>query len=374
MRKATLIRLAIVTFALSTPLAAGEADGMADPNTPTVVPPPETYQASWSSGEVRHRLVRQSRRLRPLPVEVSRVLQQSIAVSGSVEFQDAGNVIGVDLASLTALRVLDGQDEEVKLKGTQFTSASTTETRDYRQLLYEAPTQFRTVWPRPSGADAIAGPEGEPDAGKSASLGFTVQFELATDQNVPSSLSLVECEVHVLCARSYLEADVPFVASDEWHQPMPDLRIRVLQADAGFSECGFWTESRCDGGQVFCFPQSNPFEPARAPVLSLPLPISFMEARAVWSTLLTGPQTVSPLTLAYLLLDTQVLTANGTPYGWWLMQEQRNNYLDLAAHSEGIVSATLLFQGPATIHHVFAVAPYDIAIPLAIHDVALTEQ
>ncbi len=91
----------------------------------------------------------------------------------------------------------------------------------HRQTQPRLAVRLRLVPPRPQGqTSSPVLPFVESAAlAESASLGFSVQLDLAADQNVPPSLWLVECQTHVLCAKSYLDADVPFAPSDKWRAP-----------------------------------------------------------------------------------------------------------------------------------------------------------
>ncbi len=363
MKQPTQTLLAVIALILGVAgMNAKAQDGTTDPNAPGATPAPDTYQALWNSVQVRHELVKTYARTQEpnglLTSVVHLTSQQSIAISGSLGFKNASRVIGVDLGSLQVQRALDDQGKEVRLASSTYTpSPRLRVARNYNQLLYRRSSPFLSYVRRNAGsADALD------------SLGFTIQLDLMTDQNVPASLSLVECQASVLCARSYLEADVPFAASSTWHEPVLALRIRVLDAYAAFGEDGFSTESLCAWRPVRCFPHSQPFEPAREAILSITWPPS----DTPWLDALDGLQSVDAPVPAYILLDAQLLDADGIPYPMWLGQEMRNDYRGMGAYCDAAVFGS--YSERKTIRHIFAVEPYDARILITLHDVPVVQE
>jgi hypothetical protein len=402
MKKLTQTPLAVIALILGVASIEVRAqDGATDPNALEPVPAPDTYETRWDAVQVRQELAKTSgiwRDANGISIQTRLVPQQSIVVSGRLGFLSTSHVLGVaNPGSLLIRRALDGQGKPVELKPrTSYPLVGPPGAIDYTQLVHASSTYWGYpatatsgeseslgLW-RPASPPVTDGDEAEGDApapneeptaptGMPGSLNFSLQVDLAADQNVPASLSLLECQASVLCARSYLEADVPFVASDQWYKPVPDLRIRVWKADAGYSEYAFGTESRCDGGLVRCFPQSYPFEPARESVLS----VFNVPSRTLWAgwtiSLFAGRRTGTPMP-TYILLDTQLRQTNGAPCPEWTVQEMRNNYLETGANSEGIVLALLAPYTPASIRHVFAVAPYETRLLITLHDVTVVQE
>jgi hypothetical protein len=368
-RKLTRTTLAVIALILgAVSINASAQDSTPEPNALGPVPAPDTYQAFWDLVQVRYELVKVGgmwRDVNEVTTGFGLVPQQSIAISGDLVFEKASHVIGVEVGSLLVRRALDDQGRPVTLRSSVYASwPRLAAPRNYAQLLY-----WRSISPWSFFLPSLDGSEGS--AGALESTGFSVQLDLAADQNVPASLSLVECQAFVLCARSYLEADVPFAASSTWHEPMPGLHIRVLDVYVELSEYGFSTESCCDRGQVRCFPQSQPFEWAREPILSWPRSISTMDM--VWLDAVGARQNGDALVPAYIVLDTQLLDPNGKPYLIRLGHEMRSDYRDTAAYCD---CAVLDFsrQTPQTIRHIFAVEPYEAKILIALRDVPVVQE
>jgi hypothetical protein len=361
MKKLTQTLLTVSALVLSTAgMNAQAQDGTTDPNAPGAAPAPDTYQALWNSVQVRHELVKTYVRTQEpnglLTSVVHLTSQQSVAISGSLGFKNTSHVIGVDLGSLQVQRALDDQGKEVKLTSwTHVPSPRVPVARNYHQLLYRRSSYLSYVRRNAGSADLD-------------SLDFSVQLNLMADQNVPASLSLVECQASVLCARSYLEVDVPFAASSTWHEPVPGLRIRVLNAYAEFGEDGFSTESLCAWRPVRCFPQSQPFEAAREPILAITWPGD----DPPWLGALDGLQSIDTTVPAYVLLDAQLLDADGIPYPMLLGQEMRNDYRGMGAYCDAAVFGS--YSQHKTIRHIFAVEPYDARIPITLRDVPIAQE